>query len=187
MNSLALIVALFAPAHPAVKPSIQYTLRVDSADLSGWTVEIILRTTSDTVRLAMAAHPEYDDRYWRYVRNVAVEPSGTVTRVDSAVWEFTAPEGWVTVRYRVALPPPEPGPRASWRPFLTATGGLVGGPHAFMYLLGAESMPQAVILSLPSSWQAATGLTNSMPRASYQVKTGTPRMWGLIAPDAVAL
>src|SRR5439155_27023211 len=80
MNALALIVALFAPAHPALKPSIQYTLRVDSTDLSGWTVEIRLRTVSDTFRLAVAAHPEYDDRYWRYVRNVAVEPSGTVTR-----------------------------------------------------------------------------------------------------------
>src|SRR6267143_2277973 len=95
MNSLALVLALFAPAHPAVKPSIQYTLRIDSTDLSGWTVEIRLRTTSDTFRLAMAAHPEYDDRYRRYVRDVTVEPLGTVTRVDSAVWQVTAPRGFV--------------------------------------------------------------------------------------------
>src|SRR6266850_3151257 len=160
MNSLALIVALFAPAHPAVKPSIQYTLRVDSADLSGWTVEIILRTTSDTVRLAMAAHPEYDDRYWRYVRDVAVEPSGTVSRVDSAVWQVVAPRGVVTARYRIALPPAEPGERlrASWRPYLTPTGGLIGGPHAFMYVLGAEDTSSIVRLELPSSWEIATGL-----------------------------
>jgi len=186
---VALMLALATPEHPrpVVKGLVQYTLRVDSTDLSGWTIEMRFQNKSGTFRLAMAAHPEYDDRYWRYVRNVAVEPSGTVTRVDSAVWQFSAPEGWVTVRYRVALPPPEPGPRASWRPFLTATGGLVGGPHAFMYLLGAESMPQAVILSLPSSWQVATGLTNSMPRVPTEVKTGTPRMWGFIAPDAAAL
>src|SRR5258708_7739225 len=87
MNALALLLALFAPAHPALKPSIQYTLRVDSTDLSGWTVEIRLRTASDIFRLVMAAHPEYDDRYWRYVRDVVVEPMGTVTRVDSAVWQ----------------------------------------------------------------------------------------------------
>src|SRR6267143_5175580 len=160
MNSLALIVALFAPAHPAVKPSIQYTLRVDSADLSGWTVEILLRTTSDTVRLAIAAHPEYDDRYWRYVRDVAVEPSGTVSRVDSAVWQVVAPRGVVTVRYRIALPPAEPGERlrASWRPYLTPTGGLIGGPHAFMYVLGAEDSTVFVRLELPPSWTIATGL-----------------------------
>ena len=187
MNALALILVLFAPAHPALKPAIQYTLRVDSTDLSGWTIELRFQNKSGTFRLAMAAHPEYDDRYWRYVRNVAVEPRGTVTRLDSAVWQFSAPEGWVTVRYRVALPPLEPGLRASWRPFLTATGGLVGGPHAFMYLLGAENMPQAVILSLPSSWEVATGLRNAVPRAPNEVKTGTPRVWGLIAPDAAAL
>src|SRR6266478_10254366 len=119
MNSLALVLALFAPAHPALKPSIQYTLRVDSTDLSGWTVEIRLRTTSDTIRLAMAAHPEYDDRYWRYVRDFAVETTGaTVTRIDSAVWQIVAPRGVVNVRYRVALPPADAGLRASWRPFL---------------------------------------------------------------------
>jgi predicted metalloprotease with PDZ domain len=186
---LALILALGSPEHPrpVVKELVQYMLRVDSTDLSGWTIEMRFQNKSGTFRLAMAAHPEYDDRYWRYVRNVAVEPSGTITRVDSAVWQFSAPEGWVTVRYRVALPPAEPGLRASWRPFLTATGGLVGGPHAFMYLLGAETMPQAVILSLPASWEVATGLQNSMPPAPAAAKTGTPRTWGFIAADAAGL
>ena len=160
MNALALILALFAPAHPALKPSIQYTLRVDSADLSGWTVEIRLRTTSETIRLAMAAHPEYDDRYWRYVRDFASEtPGASVTRVDSAVWQIVAPVGVVTVRYRIALPPAEPGLRAAWRPFLTPTGGLIGGPHGFMYAIGAEDSSVLVTLELPPSWAIATGLT----------------------------
>jgi predicted metalloprotease with PDZ domain len=162
MNSLALILALFAPAHPALKPSIQYRLRVDGQDLSGWTVEMRLRTASDTFRLAMAAHAEYDDRYWHYVRDVAVEAwGGSVTRVDSAVWQVVAPRGlgsFVTVRYRIALPPPESGLRASWRPYLTPTGGLIGGPHAFMYVLGAEDSTVIVTLDLPSNWDIATGL-----------------------------
>ena len=157
---IALIIALFAPAHPALKPSIQYTLRVDSANLSGWTVEIRLRTTSETIRLAMAAHPEYDDRYWRYVRDFASEtPGATVTRVDSAVWQIVAPVGVVNVRYRIALPPAEPGLRAAWRPFLTPTGGLIGGPHAFMYVLGAEDSSVLVTLDLPHRWAIGTGLT----------------------------
>jgi predicted metalloprotease with PDZ domain len=158
---LAIMLALVAPgkSHPALKPSIQYTLRVDSADLSGWRVQMRLRTTSDTVRLAMAAHPEYDDRYWRYVRDFVVETSGaSVTRLDSAVWQIIAPPGMLNVRYRIALPPAEPGPRASWRPFLTPTGGLLGGPHAFMYVLGAEDSTVLVTLDLPSSWEIATGL-----------------------------
>ena len=161
MNALALMLALSAPAHPALKPQIQYTLRVDSTDLTGWTVEMRLRTTGDVVRLAMAAHPEYDDRYWRYVRDVSVEPMGTVTRVDSAVWQISAPAGFITVRYRIALPPAEPGLRASWRPFLTPTGGLFGGPHSFMYVLGAEDSSSVVTLDLPHSWRIATGLTRT--------------------------
>ena len=187
MNSLTLLLALFAPAHPALKPAIQYTLRVDSTDLSGWTIEMRFQNKSGTFRLAMAAHPEYDDRYWRYVRNVGVEPSGTVTRVDSAVWQFSTPEGWVTVRYRVALPSPEPGPRASWRPFLTATGGLVGGPHAFMYLLGGEQMPVAVILELPRSWDVATGLRNAFRDTDQGRQRANQRIWGYAAVDAASL
>jgi len=160
---LALFVALFAHPQPVVKPAAQYTLRVDSADLSGWSVEIRLRTTSDTFRLAMAAHPEYDDRYWRYVRDFAVEPSSaTFTRVDSAVWQLVAPRGPVTVRYRIVLPPAPPGPRGAWRPFLTPSGGLVGGPHAFMYLLGAERLPVLVTLDLPAGWAMATGLARTV-------------------------
>lgn len=161
MNALALVLALFAPPHPALKPSIQYTLRVDSTDLSGWTVEIRLRSTSDTIRLAMAAHAEYDDRYWRYVRDFAALPSGVVTRLDSAVWQVVAPRGVVTVRYRIALPPAEPGLRASWRPYLTPTGGLLGGPHAFMYVLSAADSSVMVTLDLPPSWRIATGLTRT--------------------------
>jgi predicted metalloprotease with PDZ domain len=159
----ALLLALLV-----LKPGIQYTLRVDPADLSGWTVEIRLRTVADTFRLAMAAHPEYDDRYWRYVRDFTVEPAaGTarVTRPDSAVWQVVAPRGPVTVRYRIALPPPAPLPRAAWQPFLTSTGGLLGGPHAFMYLLGAENMPALVTLDVPADWAIATGLVPAGRRA----------------------
>jgi predicted metalloprotease with PDZ domain len=167
---IALLLGLLAPmpTPPALKPLIEYTLRVDSADLSGWTVEIRLRTVSDTVRLAMAAHPEYDDRFWRYVTGFKVESSAgaaTVTKVDSAVWQVVAPKGDVRVRYRIALPPPAPLPRAAWRPFLTPTGGLVGGPHAFMYLLGGERMPAQVTLDLPAGWEIATGLQVSSPRS----------------------
>jgi predicted metalloprotease with PDZ domain len=159
-NQIAVLalVALAQP-HPVAKPTITYSLRVDSTDLSGWDVEIRLHTVTDTVRLAMAAHPEYDDRYRRYVTGFRVEPSSAlVTRVDSAVWQIVTPRGDVRVRYRIALPPPAPGLRSSWRPFLTPTGGLLGGPHAFMYLLGAEQVPVTVTLDLPRSWQIATGL-----------------------------
>ena len=42
MRFIALLFALFTPPRTpaALKPAMQYTLRVDSTDLSGWIVEI---------------------------------------------------------------------------------------------------------------------------------------------------
>jgi predicted metalloprotease with PDZ domain len=181
-SHLPLLLALLAPAStpPALKPNIQYTLRVDSADLSGWDVEIRLRNVPDTFRLAMAAHPEYDDRYWRYVTGFTVESSSgtaTVTKLDNAVWQVIVPRGEVRVGYRIALPPPAPLPRASWRPFLTPTGGLVGGPHAFMYLVGFERLSAQVTLDLPAGWTIATGLvpTHDLQASSPLAPTGRGR------------
>ena len=140
-------------------PIVSYVLRVDSADLTGFDVELRLRSAGDTIRLAMAKHPEYDDRFFRYVENLRVEgPRGAnIMRVDSAVWRLVAPGGEAVVRYRIHLPP-SPTPRAAWRPFLSATGGLVGGPHSFIYVVGRELAPAYVRLELPSSWRIATAL-----------------------------
>jgi predicted metalloprotease with PDZ domain len=151
----------FAARFARSQPVATYTLRIDSADLSGWSVEIRLRNLPDTFRLAMAAHPEYDDRFFRYVTGLEVSAhrgSATIARVDSAVWRVAAPGGEAVVRYRIRLPEAERPPRAAWRPFLSPTGGLTGGPHAFMYLLGGELAPVHVKLNLPAQWKVATGL-----------------------------
>jgi len=67
------------------RPVIDYTLRVDLSDLSGYEVGMRVRNLPDTFRVAMAIHPEYDDRFWRYVENFRVEsPGGRITREDSA-------------------------------------------------------------------------------------------------------
>lgn len=146
---------------PVTSPVVSYRLSVDSTDLSGFQVVIHLQNLPDTFRLAMAAHPEYDDRYWRYLEQLTVEtPAGAagVSREDSALWRVVAPGGVSTVRYRIHLPPAATTPRAAWRPFLAATGGLFGGPHSFMYVLGAERAAARVELELPPSWQVATAL-----------------------------
>jgi predicted metalloprotease with PDZ domain len=143
------------------QPAIAYVLRVDSADLSGFDVSVTVRGKRDTTLLAMAAHPEYDDKYWRFVRNVRVEGEGggsTITRVDSALWRVVAPGGSYTVRYRLTLPAAEGGERAAWKPFLAATGGLVGGAHSFMYVVGATLAPSYVTLEVPARWSIATAL-----------------------------
>lgn len=147
--------------YAASQPVIAYVLHVDSIDRSGFDVEIRIRHAPDTFRLAMVAHPEYDDRYWRFVTNLRVEGTdgaAIIAREDSALWRVVAPGGTSVVRYRLQLPPQQGAVRSAWVPFLAAGGGLVGGPHSFMYILGATLAPSFVRVELPAGWEVATGL-----------------------------
>src|SRR5689334_14048138 len=75
--------------YSAAQPIIHYVLRVDTSDLSSFWVEMQIRNIADTFRLAMVAHPEYDDKYWRYVRDLSItgkDGGATIRRIDSAVW-----------------------------------------------------------------------------------------------------
>jgi predicted metalloprotease with PDZ domain len=150
------------PAATISKPQqLEYTLRVDPADLSGIAVELRVRSAPAGLRLAAHAHPEYDDKYWRHVEDLRVSTGGgeavSVTRADSSAWTLANPAGDVIVRYRVRFPREE-GMRAAWRPFLSPTGGLVGGPHSFLYVIGQEEAAASVALDLPADWQVASGL-----------------------------
>jgi predicted metalloprotease with PDZ domain len=153
------------------QPVVSYQLSVDEGDLSAFAVTVRIRNAPDTFRLAMARHPEYDDRFWRYVEGLRVEgPRGTstITRADSALWRVRAPGGEATVRYRIKLPPSQPRSRSAWVPFLSPTGGLFGGPHSFMYVVGATSAPVHVEVVVPHSWRIATGLEpTSDPRVFF--------------------
>src|SRR6266404_8904854 len=117
------------------RPAISYKIRVEAADLSGFDVEMRIHGAGDTVRIAMASHPEYDDRYWRYVENLTAESRGVSLRVkseESALWRVVAPGGDLTVKYHIHLPPQDTPTRAAWKPFLSPTGGLVGDLHSLM-------------------------------------------------------
>jgi predicted metalloprotease with PDZ domain len=142
-------------------PRISYKIRVDAHDLSGFEVEMRVQRAGDIVRIAMASHPEYDDRYWRYVENLTAESRGAplqVTNEESALWRVVSPGGDLLVKYRIHLPTQTTPTRAAWKPFLSATGGLVGDLHSLMYVVGATSVPTRVTLDLPNGWAGASGL-----------------------------
>jgi predicted metalloprotease with PDZ domain len=158
------------------QPVLSYRLRVDSADRSGFDVSMTVRNAPDTVLLAMAAHPEYDDRYWRFVRDVRAEGvrgNAVVSKVEDPVWRVVAPGGAFTLTYRIVLPPPDPRFRSAWQPFLEPTGGLVGGIHSFMYVVGATLAPAHVTVDAPTAWSVATALEpTSDPRTFYAPSAG---------------
>lgn len=148
------------------QPTVHYLLTVNAGDTTGFDVQMVAANVKDTFRLAMAKHPEYDDRFFRFVENVSGGSGVTITREDSAVWRVVAPERRAVINYRIRLPTPEPPPRAAWRPFLSATGGLVGGPHSFMYIVGAELAPAYVQLAQP--WpNVSTGLTPTADPSTF--------------------
>ncbi|HTQ27216.1 MAG TPA: hypothetical protein VMI35_03775, partial [Puia sp.] len=142
------------------QPVIDYSLIVDSADLSVLTVQIKLSNISDTFQLAMYAHPLADDKYWRYVEGLTVTTDHggvAVFRKDSALWKFVTQERKATITYKIHLPATR-NMRSAARPFLTGSGGLVGDYHCFMYVAGHTLAPSFIHFRLPAGWQIATGL-----------------------------
>lgn len=157
MAAVAALAALPGSSQ-AQADTVRYTLRIDSLDLSGFDVEMRVPNAPPVLRLAMAAHPEYDERFWRYVRGLRAEAGGAaspVARLDSAVWEVRSAGGEVAVRYRIVLPPHERGFRPSWQPVLTAMGGLVGGLDSFLYVADQPRRPARLDLDLPRGWVRA--------------------------------
>jgi predicted metalloprotease with PDZ domain len=152
-----------------VQPVIDYVLHVDPADTTGFDVAMHVRNAPDTFRVAMVAHPEYDDRYWRHVIHLrAASPGGTaaIARIGDALWQVTT-AGDVTLTYRLALPPTDGATRAAYRPFVSTTGALVGGVHTFMYVVGASHAPSHIRLDLPAGWDVATGLEATVDRRVF--------------------
>lgn len=140
------------------QPVVNYTLEVDTAKQL-IKVEMRLENISHKFQVAMFAHPEYDDRYWRFIKDIHVQ-NGTAAREDSALWEINIAGNETTISYTIHLPP-STGQRAAWRPFLSSTGGLIGGPQCYMYMVGAELAPCHVQLRIPQGWQTATGLEHT--------------------------
>ena len=154
---------LFLAAFPgfAAQPIISYSLEVDAGNLSSVDVTIEVHHAPETFRLAMARHPEYDDRFFRYVEDLRVEAApgrAAIKPLTENLWQVSAPGGNATVRYRIRLPAYAPGARGSWRPFLAPTGGLVGDLHTFLYMLEAPDAPSHITLRLPEGWTVATAL-----------------------------
>jgi predicted metalloprotease with PDZ domain len=140
---------------------ISYILAVDSADLSAINVEMSIHNIPDTFKIAMVAHPEYDDKYWRFVEDLHVETKngkGDIKREDSALWRVEANGGAATISYRIHFTPEQTCTESSVATIFIFNGGLIGGVHSFMYVVSATLAPAYVTLRIPHGWNAVTGL-----------------------------
>ena len=118
----------------------------------------------------MAAHPEYDDKYFRYVEDFTAQSGGrklAVTKPEDAIWAIDGIRDELIVRYKIRLAPEERQWRQAWKPFLTPIGGMVGDLHTLMYVVGEEKHDATLTLDLPKGWKAVSGLAPAQDPNSF--------------------
>src|SRR5438874_9817249 len=80
-------------SHKPAHAGVDYVIRIAAGDTSGFEVEMRVQNAPDTFLVAMAAHPEYDERFWRYVehpRVIGMKLGASIVRQDSALWRVAS-------------------------------------------------------------------------------------------------
>jgi predicted metalloprotease with PDZ domain len=102
----------------------------------------------------MAVHPEYNDRFWRYVRDWHVDSGDrrALLAVDrDNVWRLLTHYGFANLSYRIQLPRENPTSHAVWHTFLRADGGSINTTDTFLYLADFPDAEVDIQLSVPVS------------------------------------
>ena len=118
-------------------PEISYNVSVDPGDSSSISVWMQIGRAPRSMRVAMAVHPEYDDRFWRYITDWHVDGANrlallTVDREN--VWRVITHAGYANLSYRVRLPRENPTNHPVWHTFIRSDGGSINPVDTFLYL-----------------------------------------------------
>jgi predicted metalloprotease with PDZ domain len=90
-----------------------------------------------SVRLAMAVHPEYDDRFWRYITDWHVDGAdrrALLTKDRDNIWRVISHAGGANITYRIQLPHENATYHPVWHTFIRADGGSINPIDTFLYL-----------------------------------------------------
>ncbi|HEY3113846.1 MAG TPA: hypothetical protein VGJ62_09190 [Gemmatimonadaceae bacterium] len=129
--------ALSMTASYKAPPRIYYNLSINPADPSGIYVHMQIEGGPRSVRIAMAVHPEYNDRFWRYIRDLRANgfDKRAVLAIDREnVWRVITHAGYGQVDYRIELPHENPVNRPVWHTGLRGDGGSINTIDTFLYL-----------------------------------------------------
>ena len=150
---LALALSLTASYKPKVH--IYYSLGVDPEDPSS--IEVSMQIDGPrSVRVAMAVHPEYNDRFWRYITGWHVNgyDKKALLQVDREnVWRVISHAGHAQLSYRIRLPGENATNRAVWHTGLRADGGSINPVDTFLYLPDFPNADVNIRLHLPGKIQ----------------------------------
>lgn len=183
LRAIALAGALSLTASHGASPRISYYVAMDPGDPSSIRVAMQIENAPRSVRLAMAVHPEYDDRFWRYITDWHVDGMDrrALLAVDrDNVWRVLSHAGYTNVSYRIQLPRENPTSRPVWHTALRADGGSINTVDTFLYL---PDFPHAEIRirlenRAPVVWDVPGG-------NSIEVAGGTA--WQEFSADAATL
>jgi len=137
------------------KLHIQYYVSVDPGDPSSIRVGMQIENAPRSLRLAMAIHPEYNDRFWRYVRDWHVDSGDNraLLAVDrDNVWRLLTHYGFANLSYRIQLPRENPTSHPVWHTFLRPDGGSINTTDTFLYLADFPHAEVDIKLSVPGQF-----------------------------------
>lgn len=155
----------------AQQPVLRYGLQVKVEDTSLVEITLRARNLPDPFHLAMVKHFLVDDEYWRYIEGHA-DFSGDDCAGTGRGLAGEGAGSDATVTYKVRLFSQKGAFRVVRKPFLTATGGLVGDLHMFLYVVEAADAPAHVTLELPPEWKIATALTPTADPSTFWARDG---------------
>jgi predicted metalloprotease with PDZ domain len=149
-------------------PIVTYTLTVNPADTTSISVAMVIQVPQSPVtRVAMAVHPEYNDRFWRYVRDLRAEAEGkpvAITAESDHSWRVATPGSRTTVTYRIQLPPENSTNRAAWHTTVRSNGASINSTDTFLYLPDFPQGLVGVALRIPENWRVLSGLSCTFTR-----------------------
>lgn len=153
MPLLRIILAALSLSASKPQPRINYSLTISPTDPTSINVWMQVEGAPRSFRLAMAVHPEYNDRYWRYIRDLRAD--GMDRRVVLAsdkenVWRIISHAGYANIYYRIQLPGESQTSRPVWHTAIRPDGGTINSLDTFLYLPDFPNAPVRLTLSLPS-------------------------------------
>ena len=111
-RSALLTVLLLAACRTS--PELFYDVGIDPRNPSSIRINMQILHGPRSVRVAMAVHPEYNDRYWRYIHDLQANgfDKRAILAMDREnVWRVISHAGSAQVGYRIELPPENPAYR----------------------------------------------------------------------------
>src|SRR5438045_6919386 len=158
-------------------PVVSYTVRLDPAVTTSIRVAMVIQaaTTAET-RIAMAVHPEYNDRFWRFVRDLRADVDGkpvTIAADGDHSWRVPTPIGKhkTTVNYRIQLPPESSTNRAVWHTTVRRNGASINSTDTFLFLRDYPRSPVSVAFRVPENWDVRSGLRCTFQRIAPKTRS----------------